>query len=408
MSLHDCDALDHGDILNSDDEEFDELFVYTEGDQGYHRGSGLYFPICIGDVLNQRYCIEHKLGHGSYSTVWLAHNIQEKRAVALKIIVSGNAGENEYNMQKEIIHTVKDTSNFLTYLTTFTLPGYKGNHRVLVFPMRGSSLESSRHRGYWDVSVATRMSGARQLLKALECLHNAGIVHQDLDDRNVMWGITPLDNLDKKAKYEHLGRPQKIPISTIWRKAELVMAAKIPKSLLTETIYLSDFGMAFKAGTTVERIVLSPHAFRAPELFHKVDPSFASDMWSYMCLFSRLYFNWVPWHNLLRSETLDEMVKVLGPLPEQWKGNYIGYEYNNSWYDQSTTSDFRSAIERLIQRERPETSPTERNHVLSVMSKVFCYRPEDRLTAQQLLRDDSFKALMEIYKVSMRVWQNID
>jgi Protein kinase domain len=174
MSLHDCDALDHGDILNSDDEEFDELFEYTEGDQVYHRDSGLYFPICIGDVLNQRYCIEHKLGHGSYSTVWLAHDIQKKRAVALKIIVSGDAGENEYNIQKEIIRTVKDTSNFLTYLTTFTLPGYKGNHRVLVFPVRGSSLEYSR----WDVSVATRMSGARQLLKSLECLHNAGIVHQ--------------------------------------------------------------------------------------------------------------------------------------------------------------------------------------------------------------------------------------
>ena len=42
-------------------------------------------------------------------------------------------------MQKEIIRTVKDTSNFFTYLTTFTLPGYKNNHRVLVFPVRGES-----------------------------------------------------------------------------------------------------------------------------------------------------------------------------------------------------------------------------------------------------------------------------
>jgi serine/threonine protein kinase len=212
-----------------------------------------------------------------------------------------------------------------------------------------------------------------------------------------MWGITPLDNLDKKAKYEHLGRPQKIPISAIWGKAELVKTAEIPKSLLTETIYLGDFGMAFKAGTKVERKVLSPHLFRAPELFHNVDPSFASDMWSYMCIFSQLYFYWVPWQLPLRSEMFNEMVKISGPLPEQWKGNYIGKKYDNSWYDQSTTSDFRSGIESLIQQERPETSPTERNHVLSVMSKVFCYRPEDRLTAQQLLRDDSFKALMEIY-----------
>jgi len=123
---------------------------------------------------------------------------------------------------------------------------------------------STYHGDHWDVSVATRMSAARQLLKALGCLHDAGIVHQDLDNRNVMWGITPLDNLNKKVKYEYLGRPQKIPILA-WRPAELVKTAEIPKSLLTETIYLSDFGMAFKAGTKVERIVLSPHLFRAPE-----------------------------------------------------------------------------------------------------------------------------------------------
>ena len=46
---------------------------------------------------------------------------------------------NMYNMQKEIIRTVEDISNFLTYLTTFTLPGYENNHRVLVFPVRGES-----------------------------------------------------------------------------------------------------------------------------------------------------------------------------------------------------------------------------------------------------------------------------
>jgi serine/threonine protein kinase len=214
-----------------------------------------------------------------------------------------------------------------------------------------------------------------------------------------MWGITSLDNLDKKAKYKYLGRPQKIPLSGIWGQGELVKTAEIPKSFLTETIYLSDFGMAFKAGTKVdsEHTVLSPHLFRAPELFHNVDPSFASDMWSYMCIFSQLYCTWIPWQRSRRFAMLDKMVKVLGPLPEQWKGNYFGDNCDNSWYDQSKTSDFRSAIEGLIQRQRPETSPTERDHVLSVMSKVFCYRPEGRLTATQLLQDASFKALMEIY-----------
>jgi serine/threonine protein kinase len=150
-----------------------ELEEYTEGPERY--SNGLYYPICIGDVLVQKYRIEHKLGHGNYSTVWLAHDILKEKDVALKIMVSGNAGEDEYDMQKEIISTVQDTSNILTCLRSFSLPGYKGNnHRVLVFDVRGPSLYSCLP----EMSVATRMSAAKQLLKALENLHNAGIVHQ--------------------------------------------------------------------------------------------------------------------------------------------------------------------------------------------------------------------------------------
>jgi hypothetical protein len=31
--------------------------------------SNLFYPICIGDVLEDTYRIEHKLGHGESSTV---------------------------------------------------------------------------------------------------------------------------------------------------------------------------------------------------------------------------------------------------------------------------------------------------------------------------------------------------
>jgi serine/threonine protein kinase len=158
-SLRDSGASDYGDFVGV--REAFELEEYTEGPERY--SNGLYYPICIGDVLVQKYRIEHKLGHGNYSTVWLAHDILKEKDVALKIMVSGNAGEDEYDMQKEIIGTVQDTSNILTCLRSFSLPGYKGNnHRVLVFDVRGPSLCSCLP----EMSVATRMSAAKQLLKA--------------------------------------------------------------------------------------------------------------------------------------------------------------------------------------------------------------------------------------------------
>ena len=48
-----------------------------------------YYPICIGDILAHRYRIEHKLGPGCFSTVWVARDILKGKDVALKIMVSG-------------------------------------------------------------------------------------------------------------------------------------------------------------------------------------------------------------------------------------------------------------------------------------------------------------------------------
>jgi hypothetical protein len=129
-SLHDSGEFDYGDFVDSDGEcEVEEL---SEEPKDY--ALGYYYPICIGDVLNKTYRLEHKLGHGNFSTVWLARDISMEKYVALKIISPGK-GENEYNMQNKIKRTKQNTSNILMYQTTFFLPSDKGNyHQVLVFP----------------------------------------------------------------------------------------------------------------------------------------------------------------------------------------------------------------------------------------------------------------------------------
>ncbi len=73
------------------------------------------YPIRLGEVLNERYLAEHKLGFGGGSTVWMAFDLQDKRDVALKVMALGKWGDNETRIQDEIIKTVQDTSR---------LPGY--------------------------------------------------------------------------------------------------------------------------------------------------------------------------------------------------------------------------------------------------------------------------------------------
>jgi serine/threonine protein kinase len=451
ISIKDSDTLDggmhdYGKFVDSDDDY--EVDGYAEQMNWYT--SGRLYPICIGDVLADTYRIEHKLHHGTNSVVWLARDIEKQKDVALKIMVPGNEGENEYNMQKEIINTMQDTSNLVTYLDTFFLRGCKGDHRVLVFDVRGPSFYTTlwpkyavrlfrSHSPFENFSMATRMSAARQLLQALERLHNAGIVHNgeltpaccslnsvhanysaDLNRENIMWGVVPLDHLDTKTKYEYLDRPLKIALpSDLWRQGELVKPANFPLRLLTDQVYIGDFGLAAKAGLT-DQVYIGDFGLAskagtdvshnkipsflhlnsyAPEIFHDMKPSFASDMWSYMSLFSELYLGFVPWGSAQYSLMVDKMVKVLGPLPRDWKGrcSHITTLADNSWYDQRRKPVREKTLESILKTELPELSSVERKHVLKIMSQVFCYIPNKRPSATQLLRDPSFQAIMEIH-----------
>ncbi|KAL2829084.1 hypothetical protein BJY01DRAFT_255161 [Aspergillus pseudoustus] len=46
---------------------------------------GGYCPRLIGDILRDRYQIVHKLGHGTFSMVWLTHDRQQAAYVAVKV-----------------------------------------------------------------------------------------------------------------------------------------------------------------------------------------------------------------------------------------------------------------------------------------------------------------------------------
>jgi serine/threonine protein kinase len=226
-------------------------------------------------------------------------------------------------------------------------------------------------------------------------------VHNRLNKDSVIWGVAPFDNLNTKTKYKYIGRPKKMALPhDSWKEGELVKPFRFPKSLITDAVYLGNFGMATEAGTEAREKQLSPMNTKhyAPERFHNVNPSFASDMWSYMCVFSELYLGYVPWASYSAMSVISKMVGTLGPLPREWKGRYIGIGASaNWWYDQRRRPYPEESLESIIKKGRPDVGEVELKHIVSIMEKVFCYRPDKRLSATQLLRDSSFQAVMKIY-----------
>ncbi len=117
-----------------------------------------------------------------------------------------------------------------------------------------------------------------------------------------------------------------------------------------------------------------------------------------MCLFAKPYLGSIHFDGFLGTP-MTYLVNVLGPLPEHWKGYFTAGTSDDSWCDQSRKPEPKLPLEAMIKRERPEADHTERNNVLSVMSKGFCYLPESRITAAQLLEDASFEAVTKTYGI---------
>lgn len=215
-----------------------------------------------------------------------------------------------------------------------------------------------------------------------------------------MWGMTPLHKLSRGAKYEALRRPLKmsIPFVELWKYGELVRPMKIPDNLRTEKFYLADFSLAMKIGDEPS-YGFPPMQSCSPDRLHGQDPSAACDMWSYMILFAELYLGYPPFPELGNGGVITGMVQSLGPLPADWKGSYIMHELDclDSWYDQDEKVNPTMVLGARIEHFCPDADPIERELVRSIMARVFTFRPEERLTATQLLQDPSFKAIMEIY-----------
>ena len=174
------DTPDFGDFVRNEEQEIilEELAEpwhrYDEAEDNPH----VLYPVCLGEVLNERYLVEHKLGFGGGSTVWMAFDQQDKKAVALKVMALGDWADNETRIQDEIAKTVHDTSRLVIYTATFFLP--RGNddqnrHRALVFPLKGPSPCTITLK---KTPMASRMSAARQLLETVASLHQAGIMHR--------------------------------------------------------------------------------------------------------------------------------------------------------------------------------------------------------------------------------------
>jgi len=161
-----------------------------EGEEGYRPGG--YHRVSLGDAVGD-WRIQHKLGWGHFSTVWLAskpaaplcalkiqksaaHYMQAaKDEIALLQAMNAHAGE------PGRAHVVK-------LLDSFTHDGPHGKHAVMAFEVLGDNLLSLiKHWDYHGVPYAMCRQICMQTCAGLDFLHRVcGIIHTDLKPENIL------------------------------------------------------------------------------------------------------------------------------------------------------------------------------------------------------------------------------
>ena len=224
---------------------FKHIGLPCEWIESYHPGG--YHPVHLGDFFNDgQYKVIRKLGDGSFSTVWLAHDLRlvdllakvesngtvalygrnaierrvikdgysypfsNNRYVALKIMIADmSVSTNEVRMLGHIaeLAPTKGPQYVTQLLSEFEHRGPNGTHRCLVFEPMGPTVNSMVEElpqfkpRKWGMKIRyppwMAKSILKQSLQALSFLHENGIAHGDFQPGNMLFA---LDNIDSEPE----------------------------------------------------------------------------------------------------------------------------------------------------------------------------------------------------------------
>jgi serine/threonine-protein kinase len=148
-------------------------------------------PTAVGQVLDQRWRIDARIGKGAMAEVYRALDLKTASDVAVKILRSSVAGDpsikqrfaREGEVQARLRHT--NIASLLATGVTRTEQPY-----LVVELLRGKTLRNViKEEG--RVGPRRAASYAWQVLQGLHAVHEAGVLHRDLKPANIMLEPSP-------------------------------------------------------------------------------------------------------------------------------------------------------------------------------------------------------------------------
>ncbi|KAL3489047.1 hypothetical protein BJX62DRAFT_226913 [Aspergillus germanicus] len=326
-------------------EDVEDLGEYKPG--GYH-------PIMIGDKLNNdRYHIVDKLGYGGYSTVWLAHDTQLNKYVALKVHVASHPPTDT-----KILKALSDPS-------LSQRPGYNLIPTILdEFEVHGPNGTHTCHA----TTLAAYLHLSNVLLKF----------------------SSNIDALSIDQLYEKYGKPETIPIT---RSDGGPLLDDMPTHAVQPLFLGNDFGEAFSPASETRLGEDSKVEHNLPISYPSDIWSLATAIWDIIGMKTMFSSEWTT-----EDEVASQQVDVLGPMPAEW---YATWEGRSQFWDEDENSTvyhkrnkwrplgdelFEDCVQEWRRRKGwEEIVEDEKIAFFGLIRKMMKFRPEERPTAMNVL-----------------------
>ncbi|KAL4877801.1 kinase-like domain-containing protein [Aspergillus karnatakaensis] len=407
--------------LTDNQRRFKNITLPCEWVEGYHPGG--YHPVDLGDLFNDgQYKVLRKLGEGSYSIVWLAHDLKNDRFVALKILTSNITGSTS---ELQIIHHLakaapEQAARYVTQLLDeFKHRGPNGVHKCLVLEPMGPSANSmveelpqfKPRNIYMKVRYPLWMAKSilKQSLQALAFLHENGIAHGDFQPGNILFtldeaGLKSEDALRQQEDVEGQAQVQRLD----GKEDKWAPRYHVAQPLASFTNYgqgfkvkLSDMGGAYFF-TDPPAKPLTPRGLRTPELVLTGAVNNTSDVWSFGCLIFELITGLplfcVPWSKYSDDDQLLALTDRLGALPDElfkhWKNS------SNHFTPERKLFNYRlggvapgkeplmlepASMEQSFDEAEPEMDEEEASEVKALIRWILQYDPAKRPSPAEIL-----------------------
>jgi eukaryotic-like serine/threonine-protein kinase len=136
-----------------------------------------------GELVDERYRLDRKIGSGGMADVWLAEDTELDRQVAIKILHDNFAQDSEFVQRFQREAQAAAGLQHPNVVGIFDRGAFDGTYFIAMEYVDGPSLKDLVKGG---MSPKDAIDFTRQILTAARFAHRKGIVHRDLKPQNVL------------------------------------------------------------------------------------------------------------------------------------------------------------------------------------------------------------------------------